>query len=76
MVRERYIVEFPRPAKATAGEHVKEIRIVNGSNYFIRPAGVSVPIPDATVLTDPTTVPSDPTHTPEMGTRRVMTKPQ
>ncbi len=76
MLRERYIVEFPRPAKATAGEHVKEIRIVNGSNYFIRPAGVSVPIPDAAVLADPTTVPSDPTHTPEMGTRKVMTKPQ
>jgi hypothetical protein len=74
-VRERYIVEFPRPAHATAGVHVKEIRIVR-SNDFIRPAGISVPVPDAAVLADPTTVPSDPTRTPELGTRAPMKKPQ
>ena len=75
MVRERYIVEFPRPANATSGEHVKEVRIAN-SKDFIRPAGISVPIPDAAVLADPTTVPSDPSRTPVVGTRKPMTKPQ
>jgi hypothetical protein len=75
MLRERYIVEFPRPAKATPGVHVKEIKIAR-SNDFIRPAGISVPIPDAALLADPTTVPSDPTRTPELGTRAPMKKPQ
>ena len=75
MVRERYIVEFPRPAHATAGVHVKEIRIAR-SDAFIRPAGISVPIQDAAVLADPTTVPSDPSLTPEVGKRAPMKKPQ
>ena len=75
LVRERYIVEFPRPANATSGKHVKEVRIAH-SKDFIRPAGISVPIPDAAVLNDPTTVPSDPSRTPVVGTRKPMSKPQ
>jgi hypothetical protein len=75
MVRGRYIVEFPRPANATSGEHVKEVRIAH-SKDFIRPAGVSVPIPDAAELDDPTRVPSDPSRTPVVGTRKPMSKPQ
>jgi hypothetical protein len=74
-VRERYIVEFPRPANATSGEHSMEVKIGNSAD-FIRSAGISVPIPDADLLADPTTVPSDPSRTPELGTRRPMTKPQ
>jgi hypothetical protein len=75
LLRERYIVEFPRPANATAGEHVKEIRI-SGDAYFIRPAGISVPIPDPTLLADPSTVPSNPSLTPEVGNRKPMRTPQ
>jgi hypothetical protein len=74
-VRGRYIVEFPRPANAAPGEHVKEIKIAGTTNAFIRPAGISVPIQDPAVLADPTTVPSDPTRTPELGTRAPMKKP-
>jgi hypothetical protein len=75
MVRERYIVEFPRPANATAGQHVQEVRIAR-SNDFIRPAGISVPLPDPAVLADPTTISSGPEVTPDMGTRAPMKKPQ
>jgi hypothetical protein len=75
LVRQRYIVEFPRPANATAGEHVKEVRIAR-SKDFIRPAGISVPIPDAAVLADQTTVPSDPSRTPVVGPRKPMTIPR
>lgn len=75
MLRERYIVEFPRPAHSTSGEHSMEVKIAK-SNAFIRSAGISVPIPDAAVLADPTTVPSNPSLTPEPGTRKIMTKPQ
>ncbi len=76
MLRERYIVEFPRPANSTAGEHGMEVKIDKGGYIKIRPSGVSVPIPDAALLSDPTTVPSDPSRTPEQGPRKPLTKPQ
>jgi len=75
LVRERYIVEFPRPANSTEGMHTQEMRIAN-SKDFIRPSGVSYPIPDPSVLADPTTVPSDPSRTPVVGTRKPMKIPQ
>jgi hypothetical protein len=75
-VRERYIVEFPRPLNSTPGEHGLHVKIEKSKDDFIRSAGISVPMPDPAVLADPTTVPSDPTLTPELGTRKVMTKPQ
>jgi hypothetical protein len=74
MLRERYIVEFPRPTNTTSGQHAMNIQVAK-SNYFVRPAGISVPIPDAALLADPTTVPSDPSRTPEVGKRKPMTKP-
>jgi hypothetical protein len=74
LVRERYIVEFPRPANATSGKHVQQVRIAK-SKDFIRPAGISVHIPDAAELSDPTTVPSDPSRTPVVGKRKPMTIP-
>ncbi len=75
MVRERYIVEFPRPSNSTAGQHDLQVSIEK-MDAFIRPAGVSVPIPDPALLADPTTVPADPSRAPVEGTRRVVTKPQ
>jgi hypothetical protein len=74
LVRERYIVEFPRPANATSGKHVQQVRIAK-SKDFIRSAGISVHIPDAAELSDPTTVPSDPLRTPVVGKRKPMTIP-
>jgi hypothetical protein len=76
MLRERYIVEFPRPSNGTAGHHGMEVRIARGGGYFIRSSGISVPLPDAAVLTDPTTVSSGPKEAPVEGSRRIMTKPQ
>jgi hypothetical protein len=75
-LRERYIVEVPRPANVTQGRHGIQVKVAKGDDYFIRAAGITVPVPNAAVLADPTTVPSDPSHTPELGTRKVMTKPQ
>jgi len=76
VLRERYIVEFPRPAKSPGGMHSLDVKVAKGSDFIVRPAGISVPIPDAAVLADPTTVPSDPSQTPELGTRHVAKKPQ
>jgi hypothetical protein len=76
MVRDRYIVEFPRPSNATSGAHAMQVKIDHGDLDFIRAAGISVPMPDPAVLTDPTTVSTGPKNAPEMGDRRILTKPQ
>lgn len=75
MLRERYILEFPRPSNSTQGVHNVEVKIAGGDKYYVRPTGVTVPLPDDSVLKDPTTVPSDPSRTPEQGKRRVLTQP-
>ena len=49
MVRERYIVEFPRPSNSTPGQHGMAVTIAKGS-YLIRAAGVSMPVPDAALI--------------------------
>jgi hypothetical protein len=76
MLRERYVVEVPRPAHSTQGEHGFMVKVAKGDDYFIRTTGITVPLPDAAVLADPTTVPSDPSLTPEVGTRAPMKNPQ
>ncbi len=73
MLRERYIVEFPRPPSSTAGRHSIDVR-VEKSNDFIRSSGISVPMPDAAVLADPTTVPQDPSNAPVYGKRKVLSQ--
>jgi hypothetical protein len=75
-LRGRYIVEFPRPSNSTKGEHDMRIRIAKGGNDFIRPSGISVPMPDPALLADPTTIPSDPSHAPEQGQRHAIAKPE
>jgi len=76
MLRERYIVEFPRPGKSTAGEHNLEVKIDKGVYIIIRPSGVSVPLPDPALAIDPMTIQMGPSETPEEGKRKVMSKPQ
>ena len=73
-VRERYIVEFPRPYHSTPGQHVLVVTI-DKMDAFIRPAGISVPIADPALLADPSTVPADPSRTPVEGNRRVLPSP-
>ena len=45
MLRERYILEFPRPPDLKAGNVLMYIRI-DDFNAFIRPAGDGVPVVD------------------------------
>lgn len=69
LMRGRYILEFPRARNSTAGEHAISVK-VEKSDAFIRVAGVSVALPDAKELSDPTTIRNDESQTPEMGGRR------
>jgi hypothetical protein len=70
MLRERYIVEFPRPSNSTAGEHGLEVKIDKGVYIIIRPSGVSMPLPDPALKSDPTTIQAGPSQAPEQGTRK------
>ncbi len=71
MIRDRYIVEFPRPRSVTTGVHDILVSIAK-SNAIIRPGGISFPLPDASIVTNPGTLPSNPKTTPELGTRRIL----
>jgi hypothetical protein len=71
MLRERYIVEFPRPLKGKAGAHNLIVEI-DKSDDIILASGISVPVENPAILADPTTVPSDPSHAPEFGKRRIL----
>jgi hypothetical protein len=75
LLRERHIVEFPRPYRSANGAHSLTVTI-DQSNAFIRSSGIAVPMADPAALSDPMTVPSDPSHAPEYGKRRVLTAPQ
>jgi hypothetical protein len=72
LLRERYILEFPRTDSAASGPHSFDVTISN-SNALIRSTGISVPIADPRILADPTTIPSDPAHAPQMGKRHILT---
>jgi hypothetical protein len=72
MLRERYILEFPRPSNSTKGAHAVDIKIAGGDRYYVRATAVTARLLDESVIKDPTTVPSDPSRAPEQGKRRVL----
>ncbi|HEX3966591.1 MAG TPA: hypothetical protein VHW70_01375 [Edaphobacter sp.] len=76
MVRDRYIVEFPRPSNATPGPHDMRVKIDDHRVGLITAAGISLPVQDPAVLADPATVSAGPKDAPEMGTRKILTKSQ
>jgi hypothetical protein len=72
LLRDRYIVEFPRPDNLSTGDHDFLVSIA-GLDGFIRPAGISVPIADPKMV-DPNTVKPDPSLAPQVGKRKVLPK--
>lgn len=76
MVRERYIVEFPRPSNSSAGDHGLDVKIAKGGGYFMRSTGVTAPLMDPAVLKDPSTVSAGPKETPEQGQRKILETPR
>jgi hypothetical protein len=55
-LRDRYIVEFPRPDDSQPGLHQIEVTVAK-TRYVVRSTGVSVSMPDPDVANDPNTVP-------------------
>jgi hypothetical protein len=74
LVRNRYILEFPRPNKGKRGQHSIVVTLANG-NAFIRPAGISYPLPDPASLSGTNTVPSPPSPA-VYGKRSTVSPPQ
>ena len=70
MLRSRYILEFPRPSNGTAGRHEIDVSITDPT-ALIHTSGVTVPLQDKDLLRDPSTVPTDTSRAPVMGTRRI-----
>ncbi len=73
LIRARYIVEFPPPQVTVSGHYGLDITISSRPKAFIRPTGLEFPGDDPAILTDPTTVPSDPSRRPELGNRKILT---
>ena len=72
MVRERYIVEYPRSDNATGGEHSIEVTIGGNGLAYVRSAGITVPLADRKTLANPLTIPGDPGKSPVEGSRKVL----
>lgn len=73
LVRNRYIVEFPRPDSLESGMHSFDVTVQNAKEqYFVRSSGISLPIADRALLADPNAAPSDPTKAPVPGNRRML----
>ena len=75
LLRNRYILEFARPANSTRGDHSIDVSIKD-KHAIIRPSGATYPLPDKNVANDPNTLRSDPSRAPVFGTRKVLTLPQ
>jgi hypothetical protein len=73
MVRERYIMEFPRGRDEKAGIHTLEVSYQRRDNLYIVSAGVSVPIASGEEKKDAGVSPDDPSRVPPVGQRRELT---
>ncbi|HEV2579164.1 MAG TPA: hypothetical protein VGU25_18300 [Acidobacteriaceae bacterium] len=70
MLRNRYVVEFPRPQQLSTGAHNIEVSVKRDGLAFVTLAGVSVSLPDPKVTSDPNYIPSQQGADIPVGTRR------
>lgn len=74
MVRERYILEFERPAHLDVGGHDLAVK-VSRSHTTVRGGGISFPPVKAEERNTTETAPNRGTRSPEPGTRRILDGP-
>ncbi len=70
MLRNRYVVEFPRPQHLSAGAHNINVSIKRGGLAFVTFSGVSVSLPDPKITSDPNFIPSQQGADIPVGTMR------
>lgn len=69
MIRGRYILDFERPRNSAPGEHLIEVSVPD-PHAIVLPGGTHVALQDPALAKDPSTVPTDVSHTPVLGPRR------
>jgi hypothetical protein len=75
MLRERYILEYPRAPNEKAGLHIITVSYRRKSNLFITTTGITVPIASEDERESRKTIQADPSRTPEFGSRKALPKP-
>ncbi len=71
MLRERYIIYFPRGNNIPAGRIALDVT-VDKRGAFVRPAGIAVEVADPKLYAAPDAVPSDPSKAPVLGSHRML----
>ena len=71
LLRERYVLEFARPANESAGLHQLDVKTEKQSDH-VYVSGVTVPLRDAKLAQDPYTIPNAPDRAPVVGTRKML----
>jgi len=74
MLRERYILEFPRSTNEEAGVHTIAVSYRKRNNLYIAATGITVPIASEDEKESMKTMQADPSRTPQSGTRKVLPK--
>jgi hypothetical protein len=74
MVRERYILEYPRGPNEEAGLHTITVSYKKKSNLYIATTGITVPIASEDEKESMKTMQADPSRTPPVGTRKALPK--
>jgi hypothetical protein len=72
IVRERYIMEFPRARNEEAGIHTLAVFYKNKSSLYIVSSGIMVPIASDEEKKGANTIPADPSRAPTEGNRKVL----
>jgi hypothetical protein len=72
IVRERYILEYPRGRDRKAGVHSLEVLLEGDDSLFIRPSGTTAPVASQDEIKGLNTIPTDPSLKPTEGKRKVL----
>lgn len=72
ILRERYILEFPRASNEEPGVHTLEVSYRNKNNLYIVSSGISVPVASDDEKSGANTIPSNPSQKPVEGSRKVL----
>lgn len=75
MLRERYILEYPRGPNEEAGLHTIEVSYRKRSNLYIATTGITVPVASEDEKESMKTMQADPSRTPPVGARKALPKP-
>jgi hypothetical protein len=74
MLRERYILEYPRGPNEEPGLHTIAVSYKKKSNFYISTTGITVPVASEDEKESMKTMQADPSRTPPVGTRKALPK--